>query len=208
MKFIDYYLFGQSPFTLFGHRALRELADRQAVGIRIKPIHLQALWENSGAEPTPQQKPVRQRYELIDFQRVALERGLKINLQPAHFPIDIALADRCAIAIEESGGDAFDYVEAVGRGVWCDEADMSTEAAVAERLQATGHDPLTILEQARGDAVEAIRSANTRDAIAADAVGVPAYVWNGEVFFGQDRLSALESAIKSGRPPFLATANS
>jgi len=201
---IDYYLFGQSPFTFLGHRALKEMADRHGATIGVKPVKLHDLWANSDAVPTPEQAPVRQRYETIELQRAAHARGVAINLNPRHFPIDIELADRSAIAIIEADGDAFDYIEAVGRGVWCDEADLSLEAEIASRLTATGHDAAAIIARARTDDIEAIRVRNTADAIAADAVGVPAYVLNGEVFFGQDRIAALEQAIIESRAPFMA----
>lgn len=199
---IDYYFYGQSPFTLLGHRALKEMADRQGVAVKLKPVDLPVVWAQSGAVPPAQRPPVRQRYRLIELQRIAEERGLTINLKPRFFPTDVALADRCTIAITEAGGDAWDYVEAVGRGVWCDEADMSDEAEIARRLEALGHDAEGVLASARTDDVEAIRQANSRDAVAADAVGVPAYILDKEVFWGQDRIPALENMISSGRAPF------
>lgn len=204
MVHIDYYLFGQSPFTFLGHRALKDMADRHGITVTLKPVILKDLWANSGARPTPEQPGIRQRYERIELQRVALERGVSINLRPQFFPIDISLADRCTIAIVESGGDAYDYVEAIGRGVWCDEADLSNEAEISDRLTATGHDAAAILHCALSPDIESIRAQNTADAISADAVGVPAYVLNGEVFFGQDRIAALEQAIVGGRTPIKA----
>ncbi len=38
--------------------------------------------------------------------------------------------------------------------------------------------------------------------IDADAIGVPTYVLNGEVFWGQDRIEMLEQALQSGRAPY------
>ena len=199
---VDYYFYGQSPFTLFGHRALKEMADRQGVALNLKPVDLPVLWATSGAVMPAQRPAVRQRYRLLELQRIADERGLAINVRPRHFPTAIALADRCTIAILESGGDAFDFVEAVGRGVWCDEADMGDEAEIAARLTAHGHDAAATIERAKSDAVEAIRQRNSEEAVAADAVGVPAYVLDGEVFWGQDRIDALERMIASGREAF------
>lgn len=204
MRQIDYYLFGQSPYTYFGHRALKDMADGHGIPIRYKPIILMDLWANSGATPMPDQAEVRQRYERIEFRRCAHDRELAINIAPAHFPIDIALADRCAVAIQKAGGDPFTYLEAVGKGVWHDDADLSRPDEIRRRLEETGHDADAVLDHARRDEVQAIRQQNTNEAIAANAVGVPAYVWQGEVFFGQDRIDALDQAIRQGRAPFLA----
>ncbi|HEY0438598.1 MAG TPA: DsbA family protein, partial [Xanthobacteraceae bacterium] len=47
--------------------------------------------------------------------------------------------------------------------------------------------------------VRAIYEQNYQDAVAADAVGSPVYVRDGEAFWGQDRLDLFEDAVKSGR---------
>ena len=51
--------------------------------------------------------------------------------------------------------------------------------------------------------VEALFDENRGYALAADAFGAPAYVLDGEVFWGQDRLDMLDDALASGRKPYL-----
>ena len=41
-----------------------------------------------------------------------------------------------------------------------------------------------------------------QEAVDANVIGSPCYVLDGEVFWGQDRLGLLESALKSGRKPY------
>jgi len=60
------------------------------------------------------------------------------------------------------------------------------------------------LSASQGEDIAARRLQNTQEAIAADAVGVPAYVLNGEVFWGQDRIDDLDRALSSGRASFSA----
>ena len=221
-RVIDYYFSGASPFALLGHRAFREVARRHGAAVRFRPVSIAGIWAESGAVMPAQRPPVRQRYRLIELQRLRERRGVPLNLKPKHHPIDIALADRCTIAIVEDMGRAgeaapgpagdpvwnsvWDWTEALGRGVWVDEADMSDEAEIARRLEASGHDAAAVIARARSEEVEAIRQANTRDAVAADAVGVPAYVLDGEVFWGQDRIDELDAMLSSGRAAYGADA--
>jgi 2-hydroxychromene-2-carboxylate isomerase len=58
------------------------------------------------------------------------------------------------------------------------------------------------VERSKSDEIGAAYEQNRRDALAADVFGSPAYVLNGEVFWGQDRLELLEDALKSGRAPY------
>ena len=204
---IDYFLSAASPFALLGHAALRAVAERHGATVRFRPVDVAGLWAVSGAVMPAQRPPVRQRYRLVELQRLRLQRGVPINLRPRHHPTDIALADRCTIAVAEAGGDVWAWAEAAGRGVWVDEVDMADEREILARLQATGADEAraaALLERARSPEIETVRQRNTQDAIAADAVGVPAYTLRGEVFWGQDRIEALDAMLASGREPFAA----
>lgn len=204
MAVIDYYFYGASPFTYLGHDALAAAAERQGAKINYKPVNLFALWEISGAVPPAKRPPVRQRYRLVELQRVAEFRGLPINTKPKFWPVDTTLADQAVIALTEAGKDPRDYMGKVLSGVWAEERDLADKGVIAGILTDCGFDAETVLERAQSDAVAAIRARNSEDAVAADAVGVPAYVLNGEVFWGQDRIELLEHALKTGRPPYSA----
>ena len=71
-------------------------------------------------------------------------------------------------------------------------------------LEAEGVEAASVLANAKSDGMAAIRNRNTQAAIDADAPGVPAYVLNGECFWGQDRVEYLDMALTSGRAPYTA----
>ncbi|MEM9107684.1 MAG: 2-hydroxychromene-2-carboxylate isomerase [Pseudomonadota bacterium] len=158
--------------------------------------------EGSGAVPPAKRPPVRQRYRLIELQRMAEFRGLPIQTHPKHWPIDTSLADQAVIALVESGKSPADYMQMVLSGVWADQLDLSDRSVVAKMLRDCGFDAEAVLERAASGEIGAIRTKNSEDAVAADAIGVPAYVLNGEVFWGQDRIELLEHALLSGRAPY------
>lgn len=203
---IDYFFVGASPFTYFGHGAIEGLALKHGVKLNYKPVNLMRVWEISGAVPPAQRPPVRQRYRLLELQRIADLRGMPVNLKPTHFPVDVTLADSCVIAILESGGNPSAYMASVFAGVWAREENIADEAVIGRKLSENGFDAASIIQSAQGEAVKRIREANTVEAIEKDAVGVPAYVLNGEVFWGQDRIDYIDHALASGRKPFRADA--
>ena len=199
MTTIDYYLFAPSPFTYLGHDLLREIAERHGATVRYRPVDLMGVWAESGAVPPAKRPLVRQRYRLIELRRLSDYRGLPLNPQPAHFPVDATLADSCAIAVQEAGGDPHGFILENCRSVWVEEQDIADEAVVRANLMASGHDADAIVGAAGTTGIAEIRKANTEAAIAASAPGVPAYVVAGEVFWGQDRLEHLDHMLSTGR---------
>lgn len=206
MSHIDYYFTGASPFSYLGHRAFEAVARKHGCGIAYKPVSLMGLWEVSGGQPPAKRPPVRQRYRLLELQRTAEMRGLPINLTPRHFPVDPTLADHAVIALLEEKKDPSDYMFAIFSAVWANDENISDPAVIEKHLDACGFNGAAVLAAAQTEEIAGMRARNTKEAIEADAVGVPAYVVNGEVFWGQDRIELLDRALETGRAPFGAQA--
>ena len=199
---IDYYFTSVSPFAWLGHNSLREIAERHGKRVRYRPVNLAGVWEMSGSVPLPKRSPTRQRYRLIELQRIADFRGLTIKTQPKHFPTDPSLADHCVIALQERGEDPGPFCFAVGEALWSADRQIADKDVLAELLGRTGHDAEAVLTAAGKDETAAIRAQNTEQAIASDAIGAPCYVYLDEPFWGQDRLELLDAMIGSGRRAF------
>lgn len=202
MRVIDYFFICSSPFAYLGHHALHEIAGRHGATIRYRPVDIMGVWESSGSVPLGKRTPTRQRYRRIELQRIAHMRGLAINLEPRHFPVDPNLADRCAIALVERGASPEGFVWKAHQGVWVNEEDIADATQLAAYLEADGHDADAVLAHAREEATADALARNTLDARDADAVGVPVYVLDGEPFWGQDRLEHLDHMLATGRPAF------
>jgi len=204
MPAIDYYIFAASPFGYIGHALFHDIAARHGLTINYKPIDIMSVWANSGSVPVGQRTPLRQRYRRIELQRLAEFRGVPLNVDPKYFPVDPRLADLCTIVLVGRGLDPKDFLWRVQRCVWATDDNLSDPETVARYLSETGHDAGSVMEEARGEAAAAVLARNTADAIAADAVGAPVYVYKGEPFWGQDRLEHLEHMIVTGRAPYKA----
>ncbi|MEZ0472740.1 2-hydroxychromene-2-carboxylate isomerase [Luteimonas salinilitoris] len=197
---IDYYFSLISPWSYLGHAALHDVARAAGAAIDYRPVRIFDLFAANGGVPLGQRAPARQRYRLIELQRWRAARGLPLNLSPRHYPLDIALADRVAIALVERGEDPAGYVADAYRALWAEDRDLADRDVLAALLAGRGHDAAA-LATADGEAVEARYRRNTDAAIAADLPGLPGYVVDDEPFWGQDRIEQLQAMLAEGRPP-------
>lgn len=192
---IDYYYTSISPFTYLGHSTLLQIAADAGAKVRFRPVKLGQVFAVSGALPLPQRPECRQQYRLLEISRWATKRNLPVNQQPAHFPTDPGLADRCAIALQENGQDVGSFVGRVLAACWAQQQNIADESVITVILTDLGVDAGELLEQANSADTETIYDANTTAAIDQGVLGAPAYVLDGEQFWGQDRLELLADRL-------------
>lgn len=199
---ITYYFSLHSPWTYLGNAAFHEIVRRHGCTIDYRPMPLRSVFDETGGLPLPKRHPVRQRYRLVDLQRWRERRGLPLVLQPKHFPFDPSQADRMTIAILAGGGDPFAFISDVMAGVWARDEDMSRPESLLACADRAGLDGQALLAAADNPPIRQRYEDALGQAVEAGVFGAPSYVLDGEVFWGQDRLELLDSALASGRAPY------
>jgi 2-hydroxychromene-2-carboxylate isomerase len=203
---IDYYFSLQSPWAYIGHKLFREVASTYDLKVNHKPVVLVDLFSETGGLPLLKRHPVRQRYRLVELQRWRDKRGLAFHLQPANWPFNARLADGLVVAAIEAGHDPDPFLRRAFAGVWEDQLNLADPATLVKMADDSGLPGQQLVERSGADAVSAIYEQNRQDALVADVFGSPAYVLDGEVFWGQDRIELLADALKSGRAPYRSQA--
>lgn len=192
---VDYYFVNTSPYCYLGSRVFDALALKHGLSVTIKPFNLISLFPKTGGVPLAKRAPERLAYRLAEFARWSKFRGLKLNLEPAHFPVDPGLADRMVIACDVAGADARALAHAEFAATWAEERDVSNEATLIDIADGLGMAGTALLEAAKSPEIEARYEANTGEALERGVFGAPTFFYAGEMFWGQDRLDFLERAI-------------
>ena len=201
---IDYYFTLVSPWASIGHRLFTEIATRHGARVRYRPVSLGVVFPESGGLPLAQRHPLRQRYRMLELQRWREKRGIAINVKPAHWPFDPTFIDCVAVALVAGDANPEPFVRRTFAAVFEDERDLTDPRVVEGILDQAGVDAAAMMKAAVSPEIKARYEANTKNAVAAGVFGSPAYVLDGEVFWGQDRLELLDDALTSGRAPFSA----
>jgi 2-hydroxychromene-2-carboxylate isomerase len=165
-------------------------------------VLLGELFAETGGLPLPKRHPVRQRYRMVELQRWRDKRGLKFHLQPANWPFNGRLADGLVVAAVKAGKDPDPFLRRAFPAVWEGQLNLADPEILAKMADDSGLPGKELVDHSGSNAISAAYEQNRQDALAADVFGSPAYVLDGEVFWGQDRIELLADALKSGRAPY------
>ncbi|MGA2997735.1 2-hydroxychromene-2-carboxylate isomerase [Bradyrhizobium sp.] len=199
---IDYYFSLSSPWAYIGHKLFREVVAAHDLKVNHKPVVLVDLFSETGGLPLVKRHPVRQRYRMLELQRWRDKRGLNFHFQPKHVPLNARLADGLVIAAIEADHDPDPFLRRAFAGVWEDQLDLADAATLVRLADASGLPGQALVERSATDEISQKYEQNRQDALSVDVFGSPAYVLDGEVFWGQDRIELLADALKSGRAPY------
>ena len=168
---IEYFYGIPSPFAYLGSAKLQSIAEKYNAEIIEKPCDLVGgIFTKTGGLPVPLRSPQRQKYRLDELKRWSEFLNIKINLKPKFFPPkDPHLSSKYTIAANLLGVKIV-FGHELLKNIWSEEKDISDEKNI-----------------------ETV--SNTEEAVIKNVFGAPTYIYNDELFWGQDRLDFLERAL-------------
>ncbi|MEM8563049.1 MAG: DsbA family protein, partial [Pseudomonadota bacterium] len=157
------------------------------------PIAVLRLREKVGNQPTTVLCDAKLSYALQDLGRWAEKYQVPITPNPHLKTIDVTPLLLGAIAADDAGL-AETYIEAVFKAYWVDQAAFADLAELQSILENAGiTDARKLLELSSG--LEDRLDANIASAVADGVFGVPSFVCDAGLFFGNDRLEFLEQGL-------------
>lgn len=197
-KTIEHFFSVTSPWTFMGLERLNEIAARHGATIVHKPVNLGAVFSVSGGLPLGQRSAQRQAYRLFELARWSKLLGIPLNAKPKHFPVTGWPAAGMITAAREQGLDCGKLTLAIMRAIWIEEKNVDDPDTLDAIASVAGFDGPALRAAADSEAIKAIFEAETKEAIERQVFGAPWYVYNGEPFWGQDRLEFLDRALANG----------
>ena len=195
MKQIDYYFWINSDWAYLGADRLEYLAAKHDAELNYMPIDLPTVYSRTGGILLSQRSPERQKYRVTELNRFSKLLGIHINPTPRHMCPIGDLASRMVIAAKRRRLPLVDITKAIFKAEWQDERDISDAETLVSVLDAAGFDGKRLFVEADFSSVQDEYNLYTKLAIAAGCFGSPSYVYEGELFWGQDRLSMLDERL-------------
>ncbi len=172
----DWYFDVVSPFAYLQFAGFDRLPGDLA--INLKPVLFAGLlghWETKGPAEIPAKR--RQTYRYCHW--LAGKRGVPFKVPPRH-PFNPLVVLRLAIAL----GAGSEVVGAIFRHIWGEGNDGQDPESLAALAASLGVDDLEARVSDR--AVKRQLRANTDEAIARGVFGIPTFVIDEEIFWGDD----------------------
>ncbi len=195
MSDIDYFFATLSPYSYLAGSGLEEVAAKHGATIAYKPLDIMALFGRTGGTAPKDRHVSRIEYRAQDLVRRAKKLEMPFNLQPAHWPTNMAPSSYAVIAAAQDGsGDVGKLCQLLLRACWAEEKDIADDAVIRECLQNAGFDP-GLADSGLLVGAETY-AANLEEAVERGVFGAPFYVTqDGQRFWGQDRLADLDSHL-------------
>ena len=195
-KHIDYYFSPSSPWTYLGHSRFDAMARKAGATVHVKPVDYGKVFPVSGGLPLKARPLQRQAYRMMELKRWRSFLDMPLTLEPAFFPVASNDACKIIIAAHAHGADAaMQLAGAVMRACWAQEQNIAEHAVLAACADAVGLPGAALLALVNEASVATQFDALTAEAIARQVFGAPTYVYNDELFWGQDRLDFLDRAL-------------
>lgn len=194
-KVIDYYMTCPSPWSYLGHARLLVIAQHHGATINLKPVDYGRIFPVSGGLPLPKRAPQRQAYRLVELARWRDFLGVRLNTQPEFFPADATPSALMVCAALAEPDKALALAGAIMRACWADDRNIADPGALKAIADESGFDGAALSAAAETAQTRALYDGFTQEAIDRQVFGAPTYVFNGEPFWGQDRLDFLNRAL-------------
>lgn len=192
-KKVEFFFDVGSPASYLAWTQLESMAQRTNAQIIWRPMLLGAVFQATG-NASPAAVPAKGPYMLKDLQRFSNIYGVPFNFNP-FFPLNTMHLMRGATAYLEEP-EFQTYLAAIFNALWSEKLNMESPEVVAEVLTKAGIDVTDFMARISETEVKERLKDTTAEAVARGVFGAPSFFVNGEMFFGQDRLSFVETALK------------
>ena len=193
MNEVNFWFSIGSTYTYLAVNRLQELAIKENIKFNWHPFSVRKIMMDMDNIPfTPPSKKIKSDYMWRDIERRAKFYGFEAKV-PAPYPLkEFDLANQIAV-LGMSEGWGVDYVVKTYQRWFQHGKEPATEPNLTEILQELNLDHQETIQKANDNKIKDQYFNNTETAYEKGVFGSPSFIFDGEVFWGDDRL---EDCIK------------
>ena len=181
---IDFYFDIVSPFSFIAHKKIQKISQNKKNIFNYRPIFLGGLHKLAeiGA-------PAFNKYKIkilqSDCELVAEKNDISFSWN-SRFPINSLYLMRGYLFVKKKM--KMTYLDLFFNAYWKDNIDLSSETEIHKILNILDIDIKEFMERINDESIKDQLKKLTNEAFKKELFGVPTFVANGRIFWGQDRL--------------------
>lgn len=197
VRSLDFYFDYISPYAYFSWRKIHELCGRYDIVLNAHPVVFGKLLDHWGqlgpAEVRPKKTAL---YKYCD--RYAKLHDFEFN-PPACHPYNPLPALRLSLP-EVSGTEQHRVISAIFEAGWSKGSDLACRNTLADILDNLQLDSAALMASIETPDIKARLQQETETAISRDVFGVPTFIIDDELFWGNDQLEHIELYLQGNDP--------
>jgi len=197
-KEVTFYFSLLSPWVYFSGPRFQEIRRRTGALVAYRPVDLFRVFRETGGTPLKDLHPSRKRYRALERARWSNLLGMPISDVPKFHPVDEAPAASLILAWQDKDPEAevWPLAQDILTAIWVEDRNIADPRTLIEIAARHDLDGAALLARGREPDIAARFAGNTEDALAKGIFGVPSFVIDDEIFFGQDRLDFVMRALE------------
>ena len=193
-KAVEFYFDLGSPASYLAYTQLPDICLRANAQLHYKPILLGAVFQLTG-NASPAMIPAKGRYIAEDLARFAKRYGVAMRFS-RFFPINTMTMMRMLLAVQLREPQQFDaLLRVLFEGIWLNNQNLGDEQVLGQVLTEAGFDVSKLLAYTAQPEIKGALKKATELAVERGVFGAPTCFVDDQMFFGQDRLDFIESAL-------------
>lgn len=184
---LEFFFSFRSPYSYIAVERVFLLARHYGLDLRIRPVLPMVM--RGLAVPA-----AKRLYIVMDTMREA--QVAQVPFGRICDPVGAGV-ERCMAIwpLAEREGKLQDFIFNAATAIWSEGVDVASDRGLARIVAKSGLDPAAATASLTDDSWRARAEANRADMVAAGNWGVPGFRFRGEIFWGQDRIPALERRV-------------
>ena len=194
---IEFFFDIGSTYSYLAATQMRGLEERTGRKVRWRPFLLGGVFKATNNAP-PVSVVARASWLYRDAERWAEDYGVPLKF-PSRFPLATLPTERALVVCELEAPDELPaFALALFDAYWSQDRDPTSRDEIAALARSVGLDADRILAGMDSPAVKDHLRKSTEDAIERGAFGAPTFFVDGQMYFGNDRITQMERFLARG----------
>ena len=193
IKSFDFYFDFASPYSYIAHKKIRKIEKEYELKIKYMPILLSGLHKMLGITPAAF-IPSKAKFMIKDCKLSADKNKIKFKFN-TYFPFDSLKLMRGVLIAEKENFSKL-YIDKIYRSAWEDGLNLNDNLIIEKILKNLDLNPSLFLAKSSEEKNKQSLKNKTQEAYNKGIFGVPSFIVNSKLFWGQDRMDFVLNEAK------------